>query len=59
MYSCILIINILDVIISDTLHELTPRLTGQQPTQKPYKNCMHVHEHLLDKRAMRMRMCIP
>ena len=24
--------------ISDALHELTPRLAGQWPTQKPYKN---------------------
>ena len=23
---------------SDTLHELTPMLAGQWPTQKPYKN---------------------
>ena len=25
--------------ISDALHELTPKLAGQWPTQKPYENC--------------------
>ena len=24
---------------ADALHELTPKLAGQQPTQKPYENC--------------------
>ena len=24
---------------SNALHELTPKLAGQWPTQKPYKNC--------------------
>ena len=25
--------------MSNTIHELTPRLASQWPTQKPYKNC--------------------
>ena len=31
---------------SDALHELTPMLASQQPTQKPYKNhCLFQKEH--------------
>ena len=39
MYSCILIIKYPGCYNSDALHELTPTLAGQWPTQKPYKNC--------------------
>ena len=29
----------LDAVILNTIHELSPRLASQWPTQKPYKNC--------------------